>query len=180
MQLKFADDNLLIEGEKVKLTVVPKGATLKNPADIVLSFDALKADGFVISEPGEYEVKDVFIYALPLAGKNVELFSINLDAVTVVFIPGHIKEIPKTILDELGIDDVLVMDMSGLTTDLSDHLSLSEDFDPTMLIPVRADTEMLTKIASELGVQLPERVNKLKISSSDFESEEQSLQLVVL
>jgi hypothetical protein len=181
MQLKI-NKELLIEAEKVKIAVLPVGAPLKTQADIVITSGQVDPGAaYLVNQPGEYEVKDVFIYALAIANPALpDLFSIFADGVTVAFIGSEIKEIPKSVIDQLGVIDIVVLDLNNDAKDLELRLDLLEDLDPEILIPLRSDTETNTKISKYLGLELPEKQPKLKASDGDFSGEERSLKIVLL
>ena len=181
MQIKFAT-NLLIDGDKVKVVLIPEGAKLKEKGDIVISSELSAVENaFLINEPGEYEVKDVFVYAISInGGKNPRLFSINVDGITIVYLSAEVTEIPKHVIDEIGVDDISIIDFKESDENLSEKIKLLDDLDPAIFIPIRAGRELLEKIAKETELELPEVQSKLKYAAGDFDEEERSLKLALL
>lgn len=186
MFIKKVKSGISFEGDHAKaLLVIAEKLNDKDAegADVIIGkVVEPKANQFVIFTPGEYEVKDIFIYAFDLnATKAISLLSINIDNINLVYMAASLNEVSKDELDQIGIDDVLIVDLDGVKVeDIEKKSKLVEAFDPELVIPYSSNPELIKKFANELGLVLPESSGKLKLNSSQFSQEESSLSLAVL
>lgn len=183
MNIKRLGANLQIEASAAKIVVCLDPTKLKaDGANIILTKETLteEANGaYVISQPGEYEVHDVFIYGIDTDGTGkVSIFSINADDITLVIVEDKVGKLSKKIVEQIGVDDILVVPFDAATLDT--QIDLVSEFDPSMLIPLKNDPELVKKIAQELGVAIPEAQTKLKVAATDFSDEESSVVLALL
>src|SRR3989338_7724122 len=85
----------------------------------------IAGESFVIDTPGEYEIKDVFIYGVPwrLEKKkgNAILYRVNISGVSVVHLGALDRVIPNEALEVLEGADVLIIPIGHL-----DQLSAKE------------------------------------------------------
>ena len=195
-----------IQGQNVALIADPfdKSIGLRVPrmaADIVTvshnHFDhnnvkAVKGIGesnpFVIIGPGEYEVKDVFIYGISCfhdknegqdRGENT-IYRIEIDGLTLV----HLGDLGHTFangqLEKLKQVDILFIPVGGVCT--IDGKAASEvisQIEPRIVIPMHykipglnLKLDSLDKFCKEIGVCPTEKLPKLKIVKKDLPSEE--------
>lgn len=153
--------------------VLQQGATLAHPVET--------RDGkrpFVISGPGEYEVKGVFVYAIAIpaeAGVNAHLFRIEAENIVLVH-PGPLAKTPSdTELQALENLDILFVPVGGNgTLDAKSASSLVSELEPRLTIPMQFNTEGLKTKADEVGPFLKavgaksETMPKLKIARKDL------------
>lgn len=147
--------------------------------------DKAKNDqSFVITVPGEYEVKDIFIYALPVAANNGLseglIYLIETEGIHLV----HLGALKKTKFNEKQLErlenlDVLMVPVGGDNGLNAEQASeLVTQLEPRLVIPMnyqlpglKAKLEPLDKFKKIIGGKF-ETVDKLKISRKDLPEEE--------
>ena len=147
------------------------------------------------SGPGEYEVGDISIVGISAkpfmnddSGKTVTMYKLMTTDVNVL-VCGHILgDLNTSQLEQIGTIDVLCVPVgnNGYTLDPVGVLKLIKDIEPKIVIPthykqngVKYPVEQidLDKALKEIGMEVKERVPKLKIKSADLTD---LTQLVVL
>lgn len=180
----------------------PEKTGLKLPrtltADLVLQGDSgvkypvETKDGkkpFLINGPGEYEIKGIFVYAIPFTPKNggtyEYIFRIEAEDVILVH-AGNLDRVPtETELQEIEGLDVLFVPVGGTDTlDGKKAAELISELEPRIAIPMRYKIPGLT--IKEEGVESfikavgskSEGLPKLKLSRKDLPVDE--MRVVVL
>lgn len=187
MKVKLSKRNVLFEGKELK-ALIHNGemseANIKQfDPDITIVTKSLGevdvANHSVIDLAGEYEVKDVLIYAIDLNGeKKLGLISLDIDDIKVVFINTKVKKLTKTILDQIGIANILIMDLSDIdTVNVSEFI---DEIEPQYFIPIVSDEEKIAKLVKDIGAKMPEEVSSIKLSSSDFSDDNAPLSIINL
>ncbi len=126
------------------------------------------ANGLLISQQGEYEVSEMFISAQSAVDSGeLDIVEVEADGVRVLLV-STAQNLPKEILSDLGVIDVLVLQL--VSGSLSEQLKIVNTVDPQLVIPVGAQAEV-DKFKSELGVTFQQE-KKLKLKSADFENED--------
>jgi hypothetical protein len=125
-------------------------------------------NGLLISQQGEYEVSEMFISAQSAVDSGeLDIVEVEADGVRVLLV-STAQNLPKEILSDLGVIDVLVLQL--VNGSLSEQLKIVNTVDPQLVIPVGAQADV-DKFKTELGVTFqPEK--KLKLKSADFENED--------
>ncbi|MFQ5492581.1 MAG: hypothetical protein ACE5DX_00255 [Candidatus Dojkabacteria bacterium] len=184
MVLRNVKGNLVLEGKDVKVLVATakgKDAGGKVEPDIILSNrdDLQPTEGqSLIDSAGEYEIKDVFVYALSTNGdKLVDLFSIDLENIKIVYVDEQTRQIGKKVLDQVGIANIVVIDMEN--SSLEEKVNVIRVLDPEYLIPLGSQ-EVIKKLAKQLELEIPDTEKKFKIRSSELSEEDYGLKLVLL
>lgn len=189
--------NILVEpfDEKANGALVPKGSL-----DIIIDgYGCFKKpkDSFMISYPGEYEVKGVFVYYNEISFKpnseesedstkkkdvapNVFFSRINVEDVTI----GHLSnlaKVPKQDKLELieGVD-VLFVPVGGKSVlDHKQAVQVINIIEPKIVIPiyyaheeVKGEYEDVTKFLKEFGQTGLEAMDKVKITKKDLPMDE--------
>lgn len=135
---------------------------------------------FVISGPGEYEVRGVFAKGFPsvteYGGKeaNNTIYSITLEDMNLVFL-GAISDanISSEVREGLGSPDVLFIPIGGEgTLDPHEAYRLSLKFEARIIIPMLGDDDTLKQFRSEEGDTGEKPLEKLTIKKKDVESRE--------
>ncbi len=210
----FGQSSFKIEGEKVTLVTDPfdEACGLKVPrlaADIVtISHDhhdhnnvgAVKGMGedkpFVITEPGEYEVKNAFIYGLPTyhdnengksRGANI-VYRIEIDGISLAHLGdlGHVLEDGD--IEKLEGIDVLMIPVGGADTiDAKVASQIISQVEPRVVIPMhykikglktKTELDSLDKFCKEIGVCPAEELSKFKLTKKDLPQD--NMKVVVL
>ena len=135
---------------------------------------------FVISGPGEYEIKQVFVKGYLTKTHYGGEESINtvyyliLDGVDMCFVGAlDTPLISNDILEDIGNIDILFVPIGGggvLMPAGAHKTSLS--LQPKTIIPMHYDTPMLKKFLDEAGVEKVEPIEKLTIKKKGLEGKE--------
>jgi len=174
-------------------------------ADLVLSthphfdhanFEAIRGNYFKIDSPGEYEIKDVFVYGIPSfhddsggssRGENI-IYLIELEGIRLAhFGDFGQKELTEDQLKKLEGVDVLLIPVGGIyTIDAKTAVEIIAELEPRIVIPMhykipglKLDLETLDKFKKELGGKA-ETLDKLKIKKKDLPPEETKLVILTL
>lgn len=144
--------------------------------------------------PGEYEVADISIVGvaarahLDADGLAATLFKLSAGDQNVLIV-GHIyPELNETQLEAIGMVDVMLVPVggNGYTVDPVGALKLIKEIEPKVVIPVHyADKALkfevpqqeLSNALKELGMEVKETVNKLKLKPAELSD---VTQLIVL
>lgn len=147
----------------------------------------LKGDFFVVRDPGEYEVKGIFITGVwsyhdakegAEGGRNT-IFVLEMDDLRVCHL-GDLGHVPTDeMIEEMGDVDVLLVPVGGSTTigpaEASEVISLLE---PRVVIPMhfaqqgsKAKLGPVEEFLKELGLKPGESVDQLRISRSSLPSD---------
>jgi L-ascorbate metabolism protein UlaG (beta-lactamase superfamily) len=198
-------DKVGADGVTVTTDPFNKEAGLKVPnfeSDIVMishdhkdhnNAEALRGNPFIISAPGEYDIKGVSIHGVESfhddkkgaeRGKNV-IYSINIDGVIVSHLGdlGHILDNKQ--LELLVGTDILLIPVGGkYTLDAKKAVEVVSQIEPRIVIPMHYNIPGLAyeldgveKFIKELGIK-PIEEEKLKISKKDLPQED--MQLIIL
>lgn len=182
MYIKTENNNVVLKGKELSAMIVTSGSKArKYSGDIILSSHQLEVDdgSFLVANPGEYEVKEAFVYALDTnESDEANIFSVLVDDVQIVYLNAETKDIDKSVIEQIGLDNILIMDFVD-DKDLVARLKLVSAFDPGVFIPLTDDDDLAKKIANELGTEVPDRESKFKYEESDFADEERSMELAL-
>jgi L-ascorbate metabolism protein UlaG (beta-lactamase superfamily) len=151
---------------------------------------AVKGQPRVISGPGEYEIKGIFVIGIPTiyedtrtqAGIRNTVYVFEMEGVTICHL-GDMRRVPtQSQVEELSEVDVLLIPVGGSSTlgasKASDVISLLE---PRIVIPMHYRTEGLRGLKlqpvdpflKEMGVKDATPVDRLKVIKSGLPSETQ-------
>lgn len=136
------------------LVINPKA---KTAADITI-FTGKKSEtsdksGFVIDNPGEYEIKDVFIKGFP-----DRTFLITFEGIKLCFLGAKASQ------DELEDIDILFTPI--------DMYKSAVALEPAVMIPVAYDKNTLAQFLKEAGETKAESIDKLVVKKKDLEGKE--------
>jgi len=191
-----------IQDKEVTVAIDPHDQTgLKMPkfqAEIVLishdhpghnNLEAIKGEPFIINSPGEYEVKNVFIYGISSFHDNKEgaergnniIYLIEMEGVKI----AHLGDFGQDSLNEEQLEllegvDILLIPVGGVNTiNGTQSAKIISQLQPRIVIPMHykipgltAKLEPVDKFLKEFGVSSPEVMEKLKISKKDLPQEE--------
>jgi L-ascorbate metabolism protein UlaG (beta-lactamase superfamily) len=175
-------------------------------ADIVIFSDAVEAkecservagSPFVISHPGEYESKGVFVYGFDCGGltsaseknKNsgrATIYRIELDDFTLVFLGGARQALTDQDYDRFSEADILFLPVGDKSLALSakEAVEVMNRIEPRVVVPIMykipglaKDLDPVDKFVKESGVA-PEKVEKLKLAKKDLPEEETKLYIL--
>lgn len=179
-----------ISDKEVNVAINPHdGSSTKMPkfaADICLvggdfaTQEPIRENPFIISNPGEYEVKGVFVYGI--AAKNgegpVTAFVVETEGVSVGYL-GGIKQdqLSTPQLEYLEGVDVLLVPVGGDTTlDARQAIKCINQIEPRVIVPFYYQAKGMKNkqvgveaFLKEYGVEKKhEVIDKLKISKKDL------------
>jgi L-ascorbate metabolism protein UlaG (beta-lactamase superfamily) len=191
-----------IQDKDVTLVIDPYDKIgLKMPkiqADILLithehedhnNIEAIKGEPFLIKGPGEYEVKNIFIYGITLDHDNkngaergkLTAYLMEIEGIKV----AHLSDIGQDSLTDEQMElfegvDILLIPVGGeYTINGAGAVKIISQIQPRIVIPmhykipgVNLKLETVDKFLKEFGVAAPEKLDKLKISKKDLPQEE--------
>ncbi len=194
-----------IKDGQVNIVIDPfsKEIGLKPPslsADILLishnqhhNLKSIKGNPFLISGPGEYEVKRVFIQGIPskeLSDKQSErntIYTIESEEIRICYL-GNLKqkELNKNQLEEIGEVDILIIPIGGTDTINSKQASeIINQIEPKIVIPMhyqipklKLKLKSLKEFLKVMGQSSIEPQNKLIIKKKNLSGEE--IKIIVL
>lgn len=154
----------------------------------------VSGDPFVITGPGEYEIKSINVVGIPSfhdnkkgqeRGKNI-LYSVQIDGVRVAHL-GDLgqDELTSAQIDSLGNVGVLMIPVGSVyTIDAATAAKIAASLEPDIILPMhyqdkdaKVDLEPVEKFLKEMGKEDVEIVKKLTVSRDRLPSE---LQVVLL
>lgn len=136
---------------------------------------------FLISGPGDYEVKGVFVKGV-ISNSIINnlnyintIYSFYLDGINIVFL-GAISEIGETMKDEsLNSPDILFVPFSNNLIDPKNTAKLVASLEPKIIIPTDYGESALKLFLKELGEEKVDNLDKLTIKKKDFEGKENNI-----
>jgi L-ascorbate metabolism protein UlaG (beta-lactamase superfamily) len=149
----------------------------------------VKGEPKVIEEPGEYEVKNIFITGVPTAhdkkggkerGANT-VYVFDLDGLTICHLGdlGHVPTQPQA--EALGNVNVLLIPVGGVSTiNASDAAEIVSMLEPQIVIPMHFEhpelkfkLEPAAKFFKEMGIKPLAPAPSLKVTKDSLPSETQ-------
>ena len=140
-------------------------------------------DIFLIDGPGEYEVKNIFIYGFSFEEKKT-IYLIEIDQIKIGYL-GEINKLLKSeIIEKLSDIDLLIIPVGNKKTLLSPKkaMELIREIKPAIVIPscyrlpdLQIPLEPLEKFLKEAGIKNFEPVNRLKVKKTDIEKEKMNI-----
>lgn len=135
---------------------------------------------FVVSGPGDYEIKETFIKGLlskaSLGGKDYinTIYTLSVDNISMVFL-GALSdvEISKEAREEINSPDILFVPVGGQgLLDAKSASKLAASLEPKLIIPMDYDSTSLKAFLKESGDEKAEVVDKLTLKAKDLEHKE--------
>jgi len=135
---------------------------------------------FIISGPGDYEVKEIFIKgvlsdALLSEKKYINtIYCLSVDNINVVFLGALANaEISKEAHEAINSPDILFVPIGGKgLLDAKSAAKLALSFEPKMIIPMDYDDASLKAFLKEAGEEKAEVVDKLTLKLKDLDGKE--------
>ncbi|OGY41318.1 MAG: hypothetical protein A2Y82_03865 [Candidatus Buchananbacteria bacterium RBG_13_36_9] len=152
------------------------------------NLEAIKGEPFIITGPGEYEVKNVFIYGIPGFHDNKEgaergkitMYLIEMEGIKIAHLGDLGQEnLTAEQLELLEGVDILLLPVGGNSTiNGSEAVEIISQIQPRIIIPMHYKFSGVDKkldsvdiFLKEFGVTDPEKMEKLKISKKDLPQE---------
>ena len=138
-----------------------------------------KSDGFVIANPGEYEVKDVFVYGFPstIAGKKTTIYLVEMEGLKILHLGGAGADFKFSdeLLERFADVDILLLPVGG--EDFwgpKKALEIVNQLEPRITIPMgyqdkdlKVKALPLADFTKEIGGNF-ETGDKLKVARKDL------------
>ena len=168
-------ESFKISQGNLNLVMNPKA---KTSADVTLfsqaSSETSEKSGFVITGPGEYEVKDISIkgFLSEGTGKKINtIYMVGFEGMNLCFL-GSLNNATLTddILEQLENIDILFLPID--TLDPTSAYKLAVSLEPSLIVPMLYTGESLKKFLKEAGENSPSTESKLVIKKKDLEGKE--------
>ncbi len=172
----------------------------KLQADIVLvthshsdhnNIKGVEGSPFLIQEPGEYEIKKVFVQGISAwhdqkqgqeRGPNI-IYTIEAEDLRLCHLGDFgQKELTEEQMDKIGNVDVLMIPIGGVyTISAKEAIKVMSQIEPRIIIPMhyqipklktKIKLDGLDKLLKVMGIKNIEPINKLSIKSKDISPEE--------
>ena len=153
--------------------------------------DAIKKEedhsSFIITGPGEYEARGIYVYGIPLIKKSKEaktkiatLYSFSIDDIFIGHMSGLDRELTEHELDQLGHIDILLLPVGDKDClNAKTAVEVINQIEPRIVIPMQyklpgltLDQTPLDAFLKEYGVKEVEKIDKLKIMKKDLPADE--------
>lgn len=138
----------------------------------------------VISGPGDYEVKEIFVKGLlssaSIAGKKYinTIYTLTVDNINIVFLGAleNTKEgeqLAKEAREAINSPDILFVPIGGRDVlDAKSAAKLASSLEPKLIIPMDYDSASLKAFLKESGEEKAETVDKLTLKLKDLDGKE--------
>ncbi len=135
---------------------------------------------FLISGPGDYEVKEIFVKGSisngEFSGKKYinSIYSLAVDGINIVFL-GALSdlELSKETREAVGEPDILFVPIGGGgLLDAKSGAKLASMLEPKLVIPMDYDNTSLKVFLKEMGDEKAEVVDKLTLKRKDLDGKE--------
>jgi len=191
------------KNHQVRIVIDPfdEGTGLRLPkmeADLVLvshqhhdhnNAKAIEGSPFLISGPGEYEIKDVFVQGIPsfhdaVSGKERganTIYTIEAEDMRICHL-GDLgqKELTSDQIEKIGEIDILMIPVGGIyTISAKEAVKIMSQIEPSITLPMhyqlpklKIKLEGLDKFLKTMGVKKIQPQAKLTIKKKDIQPEE--------
>lgn len=189
-RIQTKDANIVIDPYDQSVGIKPPIPS-KLTADITISSKEgpasryLKGVGgnpFIIATPGEYEIKNTFVYGYPIPeGKGQgSIFRIEAEDLTIACLGGLAKPLDNGEIEMIEEADIVFLPVGGGDAlDCKNAVKLVSEVEPRIIIPcvyaikgLKANLDPLEKFLKEFGIKNPETVDKYKITRKELPQEE--------
>lgn len=146
---------------------------------------------FIVKNPGEYEIKNIFIYGLSSFHDKVEgkergqniIYRFETEELSLVHLGDLGHSLNDEQLEKLQGTDILLVPVGGTyTLDAKEAAGVISQIEPRIVIPMHYKTPGLNlkidgvdKFCKEMGVCSKIEDNKLKITKKDLPQEEMKI-----
>ncbi|MEI6580624.1 MAG: MBL fold metallo-hydrolase [bacterium] len=135
---------------------------------------------FIISGPGDYEVKEIFIKGIVsnalIGGKKYinTIYLLSVDSINIAFL-GALSdpELSKEAREAISEPDILFIPVGGKGEfNVKQSAKIASSLEPKLIIPMDYDSDTLKSFLKELGEEKAEVVDKLTLKRKDLEGKE--------
>jgi L-ascorbate metabolism protein UlaG (beta-lactamase superfamily) len=166
-------------------TAEPDLLLLSNQDQKLYNVEGVAGTPFTISEPGEYEVRGVFVYGIqdPAADEGKKrpiIYRIEAEDMSIAFLGNLNRSLTNDEIEDLGNIDILILPVGGgEVLDAKASSKVMSQIEPRVVIPVhyqiagiKTDLGTVDQFCNALGVCKRENVNKLKITKKDLPADD--------
>ncbi|MBP6942790.1 MAG: MBL fold metallo-hydrolase [Candidatus Buchananbacteria bacterium] len=154
------------------------------------NLDAVRGEPFVITTPGEFETKGVFVYGIPSYHDNKKGSEYGLNTIYIVNVEDlnvvHLGDLGHTLsneqLERLSNVDILLIPVGGTyTIDPTIATEVMSQIEPRIVIPMHYDLpghkDSMASVDAFVKASglVPERLEKFKISKKDLPTDDTKL-----
>jgi len=153
------------------------------------NLEAIKGNSFIIRGPGEYEVKNVFVYGIPSYHDKSEgkergtntIYLIEMEDIKI----AHLGDLGQSSLTNEQLEsldgvDILMIPIGGIyTINAKEAVDIINQIEPRIVIPMhykvpglKINLDGLDKFCKEIGICKKEAIDKLRITKKDLPVEE--------
>lgn len=136
-------------------------------------------EGFLISSPGEYEIKDCFIYGLPFLDKEKKIniiYKIEIENIKLVHLNKLNQNLNNEIIEKITNPDILIIPVGGKEVLTANKAAeLASQLEAKLIIPtyykipqLKLDFNSVDDFLKEISIK-KEFLEKLKINKRDLE-----------
>jgi L-ascorbate metabolism protein UlaG (beta-lactamase superfamily) len=132
-------------------------------------------EGFLINTPGEYEIKNVFVYGIENKDDKI-VYQIEIDDLKIGYF-GEISQFPSDeVLEKFPQLDVLILPVGNRKVLAADKaVELIRIFQPKIVIPscfkiegLKIQLDPIEIFLKEMGIKSYQPLDKIKISKKEF------------
>lgn len=135
---------------------------------------------FVISGPGDYEIREIFIKGVPsdaviASKKHINtIYLFTLDGINIAFLGAlSNSELTKDSREALNSPDILFIPVGGgETLDAKSAAKFASSLEPKLIIPMDYDSKSLSAFLKETGEEKAETMDKLTLKRKDLDNKE--------
>jgi L-ascorbate metabolism protein UlaG (beta-lactamase superfamily) len=162
------------------LSINPKS---KTSADITLFTtgreETSEKSGFVITGPGEYEIKDVFIKGFLSKAKDKynTIYMISFEGMKLCFLGAlSDQQLSTETLEAIEDIDILFVPVGGGDVlEPAAAYKLAVSLEPSVVIPMHFDKATLEQFIKEGGEEKVDRLEKFVVKKKDLEGKESEI-----
>lgn len=171
-------------GLRAPRTLAADVVTISRDNSLCNNLEAIKSDAVVIKSPGEYEVKDIFVYgttsSMEKPKERTIFYRFEMENISLAHLGDLSYEPTAKDLEIIGEPDILFVPVSGeKTVDVKKIAALVTMLGPRIVIPMnyaipnlKMKLDNVEKLLKEMGVKNQETTKKIKVSKKDLTGEE--------
>ncbi len=172
-------------GLRFPRTLAPDVVTLSHQDKKRFPSDAFTNQPFMISDPGEYEVKGIFTYAIPLVdvgsqSPHVLMYRFEIEGMSIGFLGGLHRTLSEEETGRLENIDILLLPVGGASGfSVKQAIETINEVEPRVVVPLGYHVEGVKEklgtadaFCKQLGVCKRQDANKMKISKKDLPAED--------
>lgn len=172
MEIKQRSGYFLLKSKEAKVALVYEdNPKIKDDVDLVIN--SMHDGVYSLTEPGEYELKGVFV--IVMRKPKGDAYIVNIDDINMLLVDAEI-DLNEGDLDTIGEIDIMVFD-DGINIS-SDTAKFVNKIDPQVLMVGENLVDKKEDLIKAFGEHYIEEPKRYKVSASDFENEEYNLHLV--